>query len=238
MSRPRLLDLFCGAGGAAMGYHRAGFDVVGVDINHQPNYPFHHIMADVLIYMKWSDPVAAGYAAIHASPPCQAYSRASQHHKDKHPDLIEPVREWLEGTGLPYVMENVSGAPMHDPVRLCGSSFGLRVQRHRLFEANWDLFGLPCDHDWQESDKRYLVYDHKKWFWTGVVPVYGSGGRKAVEYWPIAMGCGSTWDDCWMTREELAEAVPPAYTEFIGSQLLEHVWSNQSQPLSLALSSP
>jgi len=165
-----------------MGYHRAGFDVVGVDINPQPNYPFHHIRADVLTYMKWSDPVAAGYDTIHASPPCQAYSTASQHHKGKHPELIEPVREWLDSTGLPYVIENVPGAPMIDPVRFCGSSFGLRVRRHRMFEA--------------------------------------------------------TWDDCWMTREELAEAVPPAYTEFIGSQLLEHVWSNQSQPLSLVLSSP
>lgn len=218
--RPRLLDLFSGAGGAAMGYHRAGFDVVGVDIVPQPNYPFRFILADAL---EW----AAGwwiaeFDAIHASPPCQAYSTLKARHKNAdHAALIPATRELLESTGLPYVIENVEGAEdeLIDPLLLCGSMFDppLDVQRHRFFETNWRLEHpqWPCRHKvWAP---RYDVYEHGKWRKATTVPVYGHGGGKANAYGPAAMGID------WMTRAELVQSIPPAYTEFIGHQLLAHV---------------
>lgn len=213
MTRPRLLDLYCGAGGAAMGYHRAGFDVVGVDINPQPRYPFDFYQFDALnaLLDRW---LLEGFDAIHASPPCQAYS---QMHASSGPDMIGPTRRLLEATGLPYVIENVEGAPLHDPILLCGSMFDLDVERHRLFEANWPL----KDHDWPCRHgiwaPRYDVHDHGRRYKSKVVPVYGNGGGKAAEHWPAAMGID------WMTRSELAEAIPPAYTAFVGTQLLEHL---------------
>ena len=225
--RPRLLDLFCGAGGAAKGYHQAGFDVVGVDINPQPNYPYTFFQSDALDFL--GEAVDKFYPfnycdAIHASPPCQAYTELNNN-KTEHPRLIAPVRRLLEMTGIPYVIENVPGArlDMVNPVSLVGWQFGLGVKRERLFEANWDLIS-PSGNSRPER-RKYLVYEHGKWRWTPNVPVYGSGGRKAVEYWPYAMGVGDTWDDCWMTRSELAEAIPPAYTEFVGKQLLAHIES-------------
>lgn len=133
MTRPKLLDLFCGAGGAAMGYHRAGFEVVGVDIKPQPRYPFAFVQGDVL-----KPPVdTSAFDVIHASPPCQGYSTQTAD-PSRHPRLIERVREMLVATGLQYVVENVEGArrAMRDPVRLCGSSFGLDLRRHRHFESN------------------------------------------------------------------------------------------------------
>src|SRR5690348_3701176 len=137
-SRPRLLDLFCGAGGCAAGYQDAGFYVVGVDKEPQPNY-----CGDVFIQTDALEILAEwhfdAFDAIHASPPCQRYSLAQNASKnaDAHPDLVEPVREALQATGLPYVIENVPGAPLLDPITLCGKSFGLNVKRHRLFETNW-----------------------------------------------------------------------------------------------------
>ena len=156
--RPRLLDLFCGAGGAAMGYSRAGFDVVGVDINYQPNYPFRFVQADALRFLLWivrGDKDASawirGVDAIHASPPYQRYSTATKRNgnAESHPDLIAPVREHLRTTGLPYVIENVVGAPLFDASMLCGSGFNLgtkthQLRRHRKFEANWTILGSPC----------------------------------------------------------------------------------------------
>jgi len=133
--RPKILDLFCGAGGASMGYHLAGFEVVGVDIALQPNYPFEFHQADAMAFPL------SGFDAIHASPPCQAYTRMargllqSQGRAKEHPRLIEPIRARLLESGLPYIIENVEGAPLIRPIRLCGSSFGLDVQRHRLFEV-------------------------------------------------------------------------------------------------------
>jgi DNA (cytosine-5)-methyltransferase 1 len=149
--KPKLLDLFCGAGGAAMGHARAGFDVVGVDINPQPHYPFAFIQFDVLKldrrFLRWFD-------AIHASPPCQLYTRKSstwgreRKHFIEHPDLIEPTRAMLAESGLPYVLENVMGAPMRCDVMLCGTMFGLRIIKHRQFECNFPVFapGAKCDH--------------------------------------------------------------------------------------------
>jgi DNA (cytosine-5)-methyltransferase 1 len=218
----RLLDLFCGAGGAAMGYHRAGFDVVGVDNRPQPNYPFRFWQADALRFLDcdWPKDGPRHFDAIHASPPCQAHSnlKAVTRHID-HPDLVEPTRKLLKATGLPYVIENVEGAPLHSPIMLCGSMFdpALDVRRHRLFEANWPLEAhhWPCRHDLLMP--RFDVYEHGKWRKSSTVPVYGSGGGKSKDHWADAMGID------WMTHDEMAQAIPPAYTEFIGEQLVAHL---------------
>jgi DNA (cytosine-5)-methyltransferase 1 len=227
--RPLLLDLFCGAGGAAMGYHD------GVDSAPQPNYPYDFIQGDALEVMARllrGEGVRAqsgrtyyltDFSAIHASPPCQGYT-GMRAVKADHPRLIEPTRELLEATGISYVIENVEGAraELRDPVTLQGRHFGLHVERKRLFETNWLLFAPTVV---TERTHEFLVYEHGAWRWTQSVPVYGNGGRKAVEYWPFAMGVGSTWDDCWMTRAELAEAIPPRYAEFVGQQLRVEVAS-------------
>jgi hypothetical protein len=138
MSRPRLLDLFCGAGGAAMGYHRAGFDVVGVDINPQPHYPFEFHQGDA---MTWP---LDGFDAIHASPPCKAFTRAgwSAHfgYHDRHDDLLTPTRTRLVLQPAPWVIENVPGSPMAPSVVLCGSNFGLNLRRHRWFECSMKAY--------------------------------------------------------------------------------------------------
>ena len=142
--RPRLLDLFCGAGGAAMGYARAGFTVVGVDNRPQPRYPFTFHQADALTFPL------AGFHAIHASPPCQAYTAGGNMWKgrrpdDRHPDLIAQTRARLIAAGVPYAIENVERAPLVNAVTLCGTSFGLKVKRHRLFERSFAVMVPPCD---------------------------------------------------------------------------------------------
>lgn len=213
MRRPRILDLFCCAGGAAVGYARAGFEVVGVDINPQPCYPFAFIQGDA---------VAAdfsGFDAIHASPPCQRHTDLARQNKREYPCFIAPIRERLIASGLPYVIENVEGAPLLDPVMLCGTMFPgeLRVIRHRLFETNWPL-NAP------EHGVHPLVYtlDKRKPHygklseWFSPVQVTG-GGNCSKAAAADAMGID------WMLKTEMNEAIPPAYTEFIGRQLLEHV---------------
>ena len=209
MARPRLLDLFCCAGGAAAGYANAGFEVVGVDIEDQPDYPYEFHRADALTFPL------DGFDAIHASPPCQGYSTKTMD-KDRHPKLIAPIRERLARAGVPYVIENVDGAKheLRNPFRLCGSSFGLRVRRHRWFESNVMVLAPPCDHAWQDADKRFDLYDHGRWFKSGVVHVFGTGGGKGAEHWAEAMGID------WTDRAHMAEAIPPAYTEFIGGFLM------------------
>lgn len=210
MTRPLLLDLFCGAGGAAMGYHRAGFDVVGVDIKPQPRYPFRFYQEDAMYFlskMTW----AHSWAAIHASPPCQAYIRGGTVDKVKYPDLIDRVRVMLEARGVPWVIENVPGAPMRPDIQLCGSMFGLQVRRHRWFETNMTWFPLvsPCVHNAPITG----VYGHphgNRGAWRGMLP-------STLATWSGAMGID------WMDASELREAIPPAYTEFIGEQLLECV---------------
>lgn len=134
MIRPRLLDLFCGAGGAAMGYHLAGFDVVGCDINPQPNYPFPFHQYDALAAI-----VEQGHRFdfIHASPPCQSYTPLNAYNHHEYPDLIAVTRELLVASGKPWIIENVPQAPLIDPVTLCGPMFGLKLYRHRLFEASF-----------------------------------------------------------------------------------------------------
>ncbi|MEV0357842.1 DNA cytosine methyltransferase [Nocardia sp. NPDC050697] len=209
--KPRLLDLCCKAGGAAMGYHRAGFEVVGVDIEAQPRYPFEFHQADALEYLA-----AHGheYDLIHASPPCQlftAYRRRGGGVGDSYPNLIAPIRQLLRELGLPFVIENVAGAPLSDPILLCGSSFGLDVRRHRLFESNLALTAPPCDHSWQTP--RFPPATNR------------TNLRRTVEVgvWRIplkvqqqAMGID------WMNSAELSQAIPPAYTEHIGRELLTH----------------
>jgi len=197
-----------------MGYHRAGFEVVGVDINPQPNYPFEFVQNDALSLLShppggrwWLS--EAGFDAIHASPPCQAYSITSSLHDNDHPDLVKPVREMLELARLPYVIENVVGAPLHHPFKLCGSSFGLRVWRHRLFETNWPIGMIPpCSHQQHPEP-------------LDVTGVGGPGGRhrkpRGIHEAREALGID------WMTRKELSQAIPPAYTEYIGAQLLSHI---------------
>lgn len=134
--KPRLLDLFCGAGGSAVGYARAGFEVVGVDLKSQPRYPFEFHQADAMTYPL------DGFDAIHASPPCQAYSVAQKLQGNLHPDLIGPTRFRLTESGKPYVIENVVGAPLLKPTLLQGTMFGLRTERKRLFETSF-LLPMP-----------------------------------------------------------------------------------------------
>ena len=214
----RLLDLFCGAGGAAMGYHRAGFEVVGVDINPQRHYPFEFHQADALEFCREH---GTEFDVIHASPPCQAYSitgnlARSQGHNASKVDLIQPTRECLRASHLPYVIENVPGAPLVFPIMLCGSMFGLKVRRHRLFESNANMLARECDHKTQGRP----------------VGVYGSrnddipcGGRTArtLEEAQLAMGID------WMPWSKLVLSIPPAYTEFIGKQLME--WLKIPHPI-------
>jgi DNA (cytosine-5)-methyltransferase 1 len=190
-----------------MGYYYAGYTPVGIDINPQPNYPFEFIQEDVTNLT-----LLRGFDLIHASPPCQRWSSKTMR-AEEHPDLITPLRPLLQDAGVPYVIENVPGAPLADPIQLCGSAFGLGVQRHRLFESNASLSGVECNHGAQP--KKYRVYDHGKWYMSRVVPVYGNGGGKAKEHWAEAMGID------WMTHVEMAEAIPPAYTQYLGEQLLE-----------------
>ena len=206
--KPRLLDLFCGAGGAAAGYHRAGFTVVGVDIKPQPHYPFEFHQWDALAVeiAPWN----FGFDAIHASPPCQAYSTITPDHS-AHPDLVGPTRELLQATGLPWVMENVMGAPLVPMVTLCGSMFGLRVRRHRQFESNVLLLQPTCQH--RQQGQVLGVYGDGG---AGYFPSPNRGGGIKAHQRDFATLMGMPW----ATPQEIVQAIPPAYTEYIGGQLL------------------
>ena len=212
--KPLLLDLFCGAGGAGVGYHRAGFDVIGVDLESQPNYPFEFYQDDAI---DWLCMDLSSFAAIHASPPCQtftAYRRRGAGVGDKYPNLIPAVRQHLERIGLPFVIENVPGAPLHDPITLCGSMFGLDVRRHRLFESNVPLTAPACDHGvWTERKYPQATNRANRRF-TCEVGVY----RIPLDVQKRAMGVD--WN---VTLHELSEAIPPSYTEHVGAQLMQHV---------------
>jgi DNA (cytosine-5)-methyltransferase 1 len=221
--RPRLLDLFCGAGGAAVGYARAGFEVVGVDVEPQPSYPFEFVQMDALDFMADDDGQA--FDVIHASPPCKVHTSLRAFSGAHHVNLIPQTRAALASTGLPYVIENVPGAPLVDPLVLCGSSFGLGVRRHRLFESNIDLTGPSCDHGGQAA--RSPGYPVKRYHsgkpvvvTSPVVGVFGRGqglGPGEFDLWCKAM------DIDWMTRDEMAQAIPPAYTRHLGGQLFAEV---------------
>lgn len=209
----KLLDLFCGAGGASAGYHRAGFDVVGVDLSPQPEYPFTFVQADAL-----APPFdLSGFDLIHASPPCQAYSTLAAMHPDRSwPDLIPGTREMLEATDTAWVIENVEGAPLwrgstlfgDHGVVLCGSMFGLGVERgylrrHRIFEATFPMAQPECSH-------RGLA-----------VGVYGHGGHSGKHRMLYRAEAAIAMDIDWMNRDAMTQAIPPAYTEYIGRAFLE-----------------
>lgn len=238
MSKPRLLDLFCGAGGIAKGYQRAGFHVVGIDIEPQPNYcgdEFYHADALAMVqdvrYGCWHesstktslkgmlDRCLGHFDAVHASPPCQAHSDLQRQNKRTYPELIEPTRELLIASGLPYVIENVEGAPLLDPIMLCGTMFpGLRVLRHRLFETNFSI--SPPHHTTKHP--RVFTYDKRKAHYgkldqdTSFVQVTG-GGNCRIANARLAMGID------WMTKAEINEAIPPAYSEYVGKALRGHL---------------
>lgn len=214
--RPRALDLFCGAGGVSVGLQRAGFEVTGVDIRPQPHYRGGTFArADAMTYPL------EGFDLIWASPPCQKYSVANNiHGRLDHPDLVAAVRERLLASGIPWMMENVPGSPLRNPIQLCGLALGCGVRRHRLVESSLLLMGSGCgDHSID-----YLI-------------VFGNGVRRRgrqirrtakdgpvlhratapLEEGRLAMGIS------WMNRNELSQAIPPAYAEFLGRQAIDEL---------------
>jgi DNA (cytosine-5)-methyltransferase 1 len=218
--KPVLLDLYCGAGGGAEGYARAGFDVVGVDIEPQPHFPGTFIQAEALSFLAFLAEyprLGRQFAAVHASPPCQAYSMMSQCRPglaERYPRLIAPTRMIMRRLGLPYIIENVPGSDLRQWVQLCGTQFALattfngrkyELQRHRWFEASWPLRPpAPC------------VHGHRSF------PVYGRGqpgNRRDLAGPGFAKASREVMGIGWMNREEMNEALPPAYTEYVGRQL-------------------
>jgi DNA (cytosine-5)-methyltransferase 1 len=225
MSKPRLLDLFCCAGGAAVGYERAGFDVYGVDLSPQPNYPFKFVQGDAIqVLEKWG----WWFDAVHASPPCQRYSAGTRAvDRERHPDLVAPTRNALVELGKPWVIENVVGAPLRDPVMLCGRQFDLtatdtdgvelHLDRHRMFETPWNL----------KAPKTCLPHDRS----LQVAGSYGGARRDKDEarfvrkggYVPSFSIQQQLLGIEWMKEKEMYQALPPAYTEYIGKQLIQYV---------------
>ncbi len=213
----RILDLFCGAGGAARGYADAGFEVVGVDIRPQPHYPFEFHQADALEYLRehWRE-----FDAVHASPPCQSYMRIrklveSKHGERGYMDLVPETREALKTTGLPYIIENVPGSPIRPDIRLNGLMFGLKVIRERWFETNW-FQGLQPP----------LPTKPRKWTTNAY------RGMSSFEHAQLINVCGANFilADArkamgidWMSRKEIAQAIPPAYTEYVGRLLMDYL---------------
>jgi DNA (cytosine-5)-methyltransferase 1 len=230
-----LLDLFCGAGGCTKGYQEAGFHVVGVDLKPQPNYcGDEFVEGDAIELMeRWSIVRGSGFDAIHASPPCQAYSVANNiHGRTDHPELIPATRELLQATGLPYVIENVPRAPLINPITLCGLSFGLNVKRHRLFECNFPVMTYPCPQghpgDW------LLVFGHTVLERGHEIGRTAKGGpRIRRKHTTTDRGREAMGID-WMTRDELSQAIPPAYTAHIGSYLLSHLEHLQTESRAAA----
>lgn len=209
---PRLLDTFCRAGGAGMGFHRAGFEVVGVDIEPQPRYPFEFHQADALEFINTH---GHEFDVIHAGPPCQAFTIMQVIQNNDHPDLIAPTRKLLKKIGKPYIIENVPGAPLINPLMLCGTMFGLKVVRHRLFETNPVIWFPPmsCCHNTGGMKKAGHGASP-----NGFYSIAGKGGPKGTkDGWSRAM------DIDWMILTELSQAIPPAYTEWLGKQLLRQL---------------
>jgi len=217
----RVLDLFCGAGGAAMGLHRAWpeAEIVGVDIKPQPRYPFKFMQADIL---------ATGFGLamdywdfVWMSPPCQAYTNQGKVSRKDHPRLIGPMRrvwkeinrcERIKGCRItPWVIENVVGAPLEEPITLCGSMFNLGVRRHRNFEANFTLVEpSSCDHKGREVRAYYGAWGREAF--RAKKPGNKDTLRGTLERAPADMGID------WMEWKELTQAIPPAYSEYIARQ--------------------
>lgn len=216
----RLLDLFCGAGGAGMGYHLAGFDVVGVDNRPQPHYPFEFVLGDALEFVAEH---GREFDVVHASPPCQAYTGMRRitvarfgSVSTEHPDLIDATRRALMETGKPWIIENVKNSPLLTKIILCGVSFGLpHLARHRHFESNILLMALPCSHYsasytigvyGSKPDGRRVSYRHHR---LGRV-------ANSIEEARIVMGID------WMDWDEIREAIPPVFTKWIGEQFMSN----------------
>ncbi|HZU00874.1 MAG TPA: DNA cytosine methyltransferase [Ktedonobacteraceae bacterium] len=224
MRKPRLLDLFCGAGGCAKGYADAGFEVIGVDNRPQKNYPYEFHLADALEFLDTAD--LSSFSAIHASPPCPRYTSitALSGNRNKHPDLVAIVRKKLQMTGKPYVIENVTGAPFEQGVMLCGSMFDLRIRRHRCFESNLLIMAPgPCRHHGEIMS----IHGAHTRDYSGKVLVINENWQQSRKWRPINVpkergmeAMGITWA---MTQDELSNAIPPAYTKWIGRQLLEYL---------------
>jgi DNA (cytosine-5)-methyltransferase 1 len=214
MKRPRLLDLFCGAGGCAVGYHRAGFRVHGVDMDWQANYPFRFLQWDALRINP------RDFDVIHASPPCQLWSMTAYRTGKTYPDLITPLRERLAEWGKPYIIENVEGAPLKSAAMLCGRYFDLGtpckdgvyryLRRHRYFESTFDLTGTGCH--CVPGDPIIGVYGQGSATTTG-----RRGYQGTVKEREIVMGID------WMYSSEMSQAIPPVYTEYLGRQILEQM---------------
>lgn len=252
MRRPRLLDLFCKAGGCSKGYADAGFDVVGVDIEPQRHYPFEFIQADALTF------ALDGFDVVHASPPCQGYSR--MRHLPwlagrEYPMLIEPMRERLAGAFQRgaikgWVMENVEGAPILNGINLCGTMVGLPIYRHRLFECSHVLLSPPHQPHRRRISAGPLLGDRARnpvhevarqtsavrpgiSAWQAETAHPRRGPRATPNGLPVVVGIGGHFGGAdlvreamgipWMTRDELSQAIPPAYTRLIGEQLLDQL---------------
>jgi DNA (cytosine-5)-methyltransferase 1 len=212
---PRLLDLFCGAGGAGAGYAAAGFEVVGVDNRPMPRYPFEFVLADALDVLA-DRRFLARFDVVHASPPCQRWALASRYNGRDYPDLIGPTRALLAGLAVPWVIENVPGAPLRPDFRLCGCMFGLdlpgvgQLRRERWFETSWGASGSEIPHRHRGPAISIAGHGTPQW-------MRARTGHIGVAAWRQVMRID------WMRREELTEAIPPPYTEHVGARLLEHM---------------
>lgn len=216
--RPIVLDTFCGAGGCSVGYHRAGFDVVGVDVEPQPHYPFEFYQGDAIEFISQH---GHEFDMIHASPPCQGYSKTRFMHKNKkYPDLVAATRDALISTGKPYIIENVPGSPLYNYVMLCGTMFDLRVLRHRWFECSPTITMSPfsCNH-WGKAtgsgSNRHEIAGGTISLQDGFDFVTVCGNDYLADEGRMAMGID------WMPKSKLSQAIPPAYTEWIGQRMLE-----------------
>lgn len=230
MNKPLLLDLYSGAGGCSYGYHQAGFDVVGVDIEPMPHYPFTFYQDNALAVLDtllsgnaWYNYHLDDFAVLHASPVCKSYTYCNLSPKDRHPRLIADTRKRLKATGKPYVIENVMGAKrdLRASLMLCATMFGLPMERERLFEiGNTDIFILPpgpCNHKLAHIS----VVGHSVWdSWQE--GTRRKDGRKRPDSVPVKIG-HEAMGITWMNKEELAQAIPPAYTRWIGTQLLNYL---------------
>lgn len=227
--KPRLLDLFCCAGGAAKGYADAGFEVVGVDIDPQPNYPYEFHQADAIEFVK-----AHGHEfdAIHASCPCQTFSRTKTLHSNEHPDLIKPTRDALVASGKPWVIENVVGAPLIDPIKLSGQHFNmtapdvdgvpLKLVRHRLFESNI-LLRVPDSFHANRHIQTASIYGAG----GGWTPRHRDNPDRRGGYIPHTDVIKKLLGIDWMTKHEMSQSIPPVFTEWVGRQIIDHIEENE-----------
>ena len=227
--KPRILDLFCCAGGAAKGYADAGFEVVGVDIDPQPNYPYEFHQADAIEFVKEH---GHEFDAIHASPPCQTFSRTKTLHGNEHPDLIKPTRDALVASGKPWVMENVVGAPLIDPIKLSGQHFNMTAQdvdgvplklvRNRLFESNI-LLRVPDSFHANRHIQTASIYGAG----GGWTPRHRDIHDRRGGYIPHTDVIKQLLGIDWMSKHEMSQSIPPVFTEWVGGQIIDHIEENE-----------